>query len=1570
MVSRRPFRLIRCASLASVVAASLYACTAKLDTKTVSGVALPAAGTSETASGQDSGDGSTFVVKAVDLAGLNTVSTDFGPLKGFSVQAPNGIDAATTLTASIDMTKTFPFTLSGDKALSSKLRISLPDALLVGIDLSHPESIAVYVRSLSGDITQLPADQISVESPHLYLMVGDFQSFVVVQSRPALALAPSPAYETTKTPTLSWSPSPVGSAPEYQVQVLDSTCTQVISTQKTDATTLTLAPPLAEGDACVTIAAVVEGAALKGGEPKHFIVDVTPPAPFVVTSAKDLVTKDPRPTITWEDAPRLNDGTVTYAISFDGEKGCPSPSLTKAELKAASFTPAADLASGVYYICVNAVDAAGNKTNAGGSDFKINIDHDVPPGVSLSGVSGSSTNNPTPAILWSASTAPTAVTYAVALDTDAGCPTPVASATGLSVTTYTPPALADGLYHVCLTVTDALGNSGPAANSDSFTLRIDSSSPSAFALTGASGALSATGKPTINWSAPSDFSSLLYTVKIDDNSNCASPVLQSAPQAATSFTPPTTLGDGIYYVCVEAADAAGNPSTASSGTFTVDVDHTPPSTFTIAGSSGSVTADNTPTVTWGAATDAHAVTYDVKLDNNSNCQTPEAQSTGQSSLTFTPGSSLADGTYTVCVTAKDAAGNNVAATNAGTFTVAIDTTAPAAFTITAPASSTSATSPPISWGTATDLHTVTYVAQLFQTDCTTSIESSGSVAASPYNVTASLLTNHDYCIKVRATDVANNFRDATNNSYHFTVNAAQPGNPGTLTATPGNTTIGLSWVAATAATGYIVIRHTSAAVDWVPTAGTSYTAGTAADPSNDIICVGNGTTCNNTGLTNGTTYHYAVYAYNAALAYSAASSVANAVPSAGGGDDVWVGVITNSSSFVHFVETVGSTMTDVALSPTYAGFSTLAVDKNGNVHYAGSSDALKEHRYTLVPNGVSETIQATTAGADSSSIAVDSTNTFHLLYNDGDGISYKTGVAGNFLASPVALLARTGASLSEALRIVVDKYNKPHALFYDKTNNRVRYGTQVLGAWTLTPLATFTLKSDGTTSCTAAVTFADMAVDANGKAHVIYACDTQYVYAKDTGGSWTYSLAYDNNSTSATRPSVALDSTGLPAFVGTSSTFLICRKFNGSIWSDVSTTHGVFSGAAPVMAFDSANRAHIFYNSAAGVVTHLLDDAILASVNVGTAVEGFTRSPVVIGQKGASNFNLTPNQTIFAAYGLSGNLSVKSRGASTWSTQTYTSVNVNDGSVVVDKNGKAHVSASDAAAMTVLYADNTSGFPASLETVQIGLQGPFGSMSVDSSNLVHFAYSDGAKILYEAGTSGSFNGSQTLIYDPSIAMTSSATAIAVDNSDVPHIVFKAPTGMTTKAIFYSYKNGASWTTTSSGQFNFMGNGSTSCGGTTDNPDFAIDISGKIHITYNCTGELVYATNQSGSWVYSTIDYIGVASARASVAFNSAGVLYATYYNTGGMLNFARYSAGVWTQTLVAPSAAAVDPAIGFDPNDTLHILYVDSVSGDILHYARTAAGLTSTEVVTSGAGNGTKFLRGIAIQGVEGKANH
>ncbi len=187
--------------------------------------------------------------------------------------------------------------------------------------------------------------------------------------------------------------------------------------------------------------------------------------------------------------------------------------------------------------------------------------------------------------------------------------------------------------------------------------------PSPFSITVPSGELGPI--PVLSWESSAWAASYDLTVAADPD---CTQIVQSYDGVALDLFRGSTdrthqylepLSDGTYYACVSASNPTGTTEATNNGlAFTIDA--TDRREFAITAPTGRIDTD-VPLVSWSSAADA--VSYEVVISSEPDCSVVLQSATVQT--TEYQATSLADGTYYICVTAVDAAGNVTQAINDG-----------------------------------------------------------------------------------------------------------------------------------------------------------------------------------------------------------------------------------------------------------------------------------------------------------------------------------------------------------------------------------------------------------------------------------------------------------------------------------------------------------------------------------------------------------------------------------------------------------------------------------------------------------------------------------------------------------------------------------------------------------------------------------------------------------------------------------------------------------------------------------------------------------------------------------------
>ncbi len=699
-----------------------------------------------------------------------------------------------------------------------------------------------------------------------------FSTASPVPQAPSLTSPVSGIVVNTSTPTLTWNAVEYGA--RYEIQISSDPTFIGADFEKLLKAPGELSHVPASGMADATkyywrVRALNNtSAAGPWSEVRYFIIDTTGPAAPVLNLPAPESTFIGIPTFTWTAVATAN--AYQFQYSTDGFLTDPPAFSTPIDtpITTTSYKDLNIPIGFVYTWRVRARDAYGNWGNWSATRW-VNVQASLPPApvVTVPAI-GFITNNPTPDFAWNAVTG--AVSYEIQIDNQSTFASPEivdSSATN----TYTPSSSvpADGLYYYRVRAVNATGGPGAWSATRSFTL--DTVAPDESALILPLNAATPVGTPTFTWKAVTGANAYQFQYSTDvtfstiDYSS-PGPGYPGTPLAVTSHKPITNMPVGIpYYWHVRARDAAGNWGEWTFSRIITIQAALPGIPVATEPAIGFMTNNTTPTFTWNAV--ANAATYDIQVDNLSTFISPEIAENVAAS-TFTPSSPLpADGIYYWRVRAVNATGGAGAWSAARSFT--LDTTAPAAPTLTTPLDGATPIGTPIFiWAASAGATNYQF---RYSTDNTfgsvdyETADGTGAVqplAVTSHKPTVDMAVGTTYYWQVRARDKAGNW-SVWSAIRSIRTQAALPGIPVVTAPAIGlvtnNTTPTIAWNAVTGAVSYDIQIDNLATFASPEVTGT--TATTSFTPSSAI--------------TPDALYYYRVRAVNAtggAGAWSAARS--------------------------------------------------------------------------------------------------------------------------------------------------------------------------------------------------------------------------------------------------------------------------------------------------------------------------------------------------------------------------------------------------------------------------------------------------------------------------------------------------------------------------------------------------------------------------------------------------------------------------------------------------------------------------------------------------------------------------
>lgn len=358
----------------------------------------------------------------------------------------------------------------------------------------------------------------------------------------------------------------------------------------------------------------------------------------------------------------------------------------------------------------------------------------------------------------------------------------VASNLDASVTTYNDTSLAEGTYYYSLFAQRS--SDSAYADPAQASVSVDTTPPSAPAL---SAVKAAANGNTINltWDVPATTNT--FTLKKVVNGAVETTVQTGIASSTTTYSQ-TGLSDGDYVYKIYAVDSAGNISSAGVAS-SLTIDTTAPSAPTsfVVGVAGS-----TVNLSWiNPVSDFSSVTV-----RRSSSAYPSSASDGTGVVSNSTSTSysdigLADGVYYYSIFAIDNYGNTSTAAN---VSATVDTTAPAAPSLSASKPTTNGSTINLTWDVPST--TSTFILKVIYNSGSESTVQTG-IASSTTSSSQTGLTDGTYIYKIYAVDSVGNVSNA-GVSTSVTIDTTATSAPSGLTLSTNGTavnlsTVGLNW---------------------------------------------------------------------------------------------------------------------------------------------------------------------------------------------------------------------------------------------------------------------------------------------------------------------------------------------------------------------------------------------------------------------------------------------------------------------------------------------------------------------------------------------------------------------------------------------------------------------------------------------------------------------------------------------------------------------------------------------------------------------------------------------------------
>ena len=241
-------------------------------------------------------------------------------------------------------------------------------------------------------------------------------------------------------------------------------------------------------------------------------------------------------------------------------------------------------------------------------------------------------------------------------------------------------------------------------------------------------------------------------------------------------------------------------------------------------------------------------------------------------------------------------------------------------------------------------------------------------------------------------------------------------------------------------------------------------------------------------------------------------------------------------------------------------------------------------------------------------------------------------------------------------------------------------------------------------------------------------------------------------------------------------------------------------------------------------------------------------------------------------------------------------------------------------------------------------------IEIDGSNNIYVFYQNGASTCRISKWDGSiFTDHIDLSNDGANSMSATyGDMVVAGNGDLHVLIDRTMTAMASSGDMYHNRYNGSWS-----GFTKVYEGNNAPDSSTKSPDFAFaDGNNKIHLTFEVSGTMYYATDASGSWVTTPLEAVDNGGERWTVV--ESGLTAHTFYrnNTRQDLHTASSTDSFSSKTKVVDTSGNITVGnVLIDGSNRFHIVYSNTTDGTAFYKTNVSGSWVEEQLTSTGFTN-------------------